>query len=148
MKIYIGPYTYDGENREVNVEIHPYDTWSLDCTLAEIILPALIQLKKEKHGSPLIDDEDVPHLPKQSWSSNESSQFDMFYSEEQDILFWNQFEIRWDWVMNEIIYAFDCIVNKDEPYMRFDSIEEARTEQNRITNGLKLFGKYYQGLWD
>ena len=42
------------------VKIDHYDTWSMDHTLSHIVLPMLKQLKKDKHGSPLVDDEDVP----------------------------------------------------------------------------------------
>lgn len=148
MKVYIGPYLNSGEDREVKIELQPYDTWSLDYTLAEIILPSLIQLKNTKHGSPMVDDEDTPHLPKQQQTSNESFQIDMFESEEQNDLFWDQYEVRWNWVLDQMIYAFDSLVNKDAPYMRFDNLIEARHENEKIENGFRLFGKYYTGLWD
>ena len=45
------------------VKIDRWDTWSMDHTLAFIILPMLKQLKADKHGAPFVDDEDVPeHL--------------------------------------------------------------------------------------
>jgi hypothetical protein len=50
--------------------------------------------------------------------------------------------------MDEMIYAFDCKANKDEVYMRFDDREEIQKEQDRISNGFRLFGKYYENLWD
>ena len=34
------------------VKIDRYDTWSMDHTLADIILPMLKQLNTEKHGAP------------------------------------------------------------------------------------------------
>ena len=42
------------------VRIDRYDTWSMDHTLADIILPMLKQLDATKHGAPHVDDEDVP----------------------------------------------------------------------------------------
>ena len=42
------------------VKIDYYDTWSMDHTLADIILPMLQQLKASKHGAPYVDDQDVP----------------------------------------------------------------------------------------
>jgi hypothetical protein len=42
------------------VKIDRWDTWSMDHTLAEIILPMLKQLNETKHGAPHTDDEDVP----------------------------------------------------------------------------------------
>jgi hypothetical protein len=42
------------------VKIDKWDTWSMDHTLAQIVLPMLKQLQATKHGSPLVEDEDVP----------------------------------------------------------------------------------------
>src|SRR6056300_353852 len=151
MKIKIGPYP-DGDDihveRQIDIRIDRYDTWDMDHTLAYIVLPMLKQLKETKHGSPWVDDEDVPHSAKTQWSRDEANQIDMFGSKEQDELFWEQYHVRWNWVINEMIYAFDCKVNKDVPYMRFKDINEIRIEQARIANGFRLFGKYFEGLWD
>ena len=46
--------------QKINVRIDKHDTWSMDHTLAHIILPMLKQLKETKHGAPNVDDEDVP----------------------------------------------------------------------------------------
>ena len=151
MKVEIGPFPDSDDIHEdqlISVHIDPWDTWNIDHTLAYIVLPMLKQLKETKHGSPIVDDEDVPHLPRMQRSRNESAQYDMFHTEEQDQLFWKQYEVRWDWVMDEMIYAFDCKVNKDDVFMRFDDQDEMRKEQDRIANGFRLFGKYYEGLWD
>ena len=42
------------------VHIDNYDVWSMDHTLALIILPMLTKLQKQKHGYGMIDDKDVP----------------------------------------------------------------------------------------
>ena len=42
------------------VKIDHWDTWSMDSTLAPIILPMLKQLRETKHGSVIVDLEDVP----------------------------------------------------------------------------------------
>ena len=48
-------------NRDIRyVKIDAWDTWSMDTTLNRIILPMLKQLKKDKHGAPHVDNEDVP----------------------------------------------------------------------------------------
>lgn len=173
--------------RRVKVELDRWDTWNMDQTLAHIILPMLKQLKESKHGSPMVDDEDVPHLPKQQYTSNESMQEDMFASEEQDELIWKQYEVRWNYVLDEMIWAFEHLagdktewedqfhtgkmdrimvpVDKDgnevpeeeakffewrkgpNDTSHFD-IEGYRKYADRIQNGLRLFGKYYRGLWD
>ena len=50
----------DRRTQKVKVRIDEWDTWSMDSTLALIILPMLKQLQETKHGAPLVDDADVP----------------------------------------------------------------------------------------
>ena len=140
MKINIENYTDDGEDQVVEVQIDPWDTWSMDYTLAPIILPMLRQLKETKHGAPNVDDDDVPEQLRSTSAPPKENEWDTdkFHFE------------RWDWALDEMIYAFDCKANKDEVYMRFDinDREAMEKEQQRISNGFRLFGKYYEGLWD
>lgn len=141
MKIHIPDYD-EIEQIGEEIIIHSWDTWNMDYTLAKIILPMLKQLKATKHGSPNVDAEDVPLnlRPK-----------------EEDVLKYKElgetdpdFFKRWDWVLDEMIYAFDCKVNKEEVYVRFDIKDRKgmEKEQERISNGFRLFGKYYESLWD
>ena len=44
------------------VKIDKYDTWSMDHSLAHIVLPMLRQLKATQHGSGQVDPEDVPEI--------------------------------------------------------------------------------------
>ena len=122
------------------IEIENFDTWSMDFTLAPIILPMLIQLRATKHGSPVVDDEDVPEELRSSSVPPVESKYDID----------DNYHKRWDWVMDEMIYAFDCRANKDEVFMRFDikDKESMDKEQARISNGFRLFGKYFENLWD
>ena len=137
MKVNIEEYTDDGEDQVVEVQIDPWDTWSMDHTLAHIVLPMLRQLKETKHGSPNVDNEDVPeelHMP-DGWYEEKYNR-----NGETDPHFFD----RWDWALDEMIYAFDCKTNKDEVYMRFDIATERgamEKEQDRISNGFRLFGK-------
>jgi len=153
------------------VKIDRYDTWSMDSTLADIILPMLKQLQKDKHGSPFVDDEDVPEELKSTSAPPKENE----YSTDD-----NHFK-RWDWALNEMIFAFECKVDdtwqekfssgefdkktvacqwdengKAKMYqwidgpkhtyaLDFDGMQEV---QKRITNGYRLFGKYYEALWD
>lgn len=131
-----------GPEQKVKVHIDPWDTWSMDHTLAPIILPMLKQLKETKHGAPQVDMTDVPqHLRVNDVESR--AYWDKGETDEK----W--FE-RWDWVLDEMIYAFDCKANKDDVYMRFDIDDQdgMKAEQERISNGFRLFGKYYESLWD
>jgi len=133
---------FDRRQQKIKVHIDPWDTWSMDHSLAPIILPMLIQLKESKHGAPHVDDEDVPKELQSKYAvepgnpligTTDSSWFD-----------------RWDWVLDEMIYAFACKAEKDEVYMRFDADDKEgmQAEQSRISNGFRLFGKYYEALWD
>jgi hypothetical protein len=55
-------WVWDLIHPQINyVKIDRWDTWSMDSTLADIILPMLKQLKKTNHGAPYVDDEDVPY---------------------------------------------------------------------------------------
>jgi hypothetical protein len=54
-------FIYDkSKNRNIKIKIHDYDVWGADSTLSLIIAPTLRRLKQKKHGSPFVDDEDVP----------------------------------------------------------------------------------------
>jgi hypothetical protein len=138
MKVNIGPYTDDDAGQVIEVHIDKYDTWSMDHTLAPIILPMLKQLQETKHGAPLVDDEDVPEELKSTSAPTKENDWDTDDN-------WHK---RWDWVLDEMIYAFDCKANKDDVIMRFENTKEIDKEQERISNGFRLFGKYYEALWD
>lgn len=138
------------------VKIDRYDTWSMDYTLSKIVLPMLKQLKETKHGSPNTDDDDVPdHL--KSINSKKLSEYDVDE---------NHFA-RWDWVLSEMIWAFEQNVdtNSEDQFYDHSQVDKKSsfTEQigkikidhdglnahsERKANGFRLFGKYYQGLWD
>jgi len=153
------------------VKIDYWDTWSMDHTLGQIALPMLKQLKEKKHGAPIVDDEDVPEELKSTSAPAKENEWDI-----DD----NHFR-RWDWVMDEMIFAFEHHINKEweEAYRsgEFDhksvacewyengkpkmfKLEEGpnhtykadyegmRVVEDRIKNGFRLFGKYYQALWD
>ena len=153
------------------VKIDYWDTWSMDHTLGQIALPMLKQLKDKKHGSPCVDDEDVPEELKSTSAPAKENEWDVDG---------NHFK-RWDWVMDEMIFAFEHHLNKEweEAYRSGESdhksvackwdetgkpklfrLEEGpnhtykadyegmRVVEDRIKNGFRLFGKYYQGLWD
>ena len=133
----------DRMKQKVHIHVDPWDTWSMDHTLAPIILPMLKQLQANKHGGPYVDYEDVP----EDLRPNDVEIEHCKNMRQVD----THFFARWDWVMNEMIYAFDCKANKDDPLMRFEYPEEKDqmlAEQERISNGFRLFGKYYEALWD
>ncbi len=151
----------------VKVRIDPWDTWSMDDTLAHIILPMLKQLKETKHGAPYVDPKDVPkelQPKKQTKKQKDNGETDSTHFE------------RWDWVLDEMIFAFETKVDDGRWEEQFESgtsdiqwktLENGMSEmvrgpndtkeydwegrkkyQERISNGFRLFGKYYENLWD
>lgn len=131
MYVRLGRYPDEDKDRDEQIVIHKYDTWSMDHTLALIIVPMLKQLKETKHGAPNVDCIDVPMRlqPKQLEvvRYRESGETD------------ENFFKRWDYVLDEMIWAFEQIANETD-------LSDA--EEKRVNSGLKLFGKYYRSLWD
>lgn len=85
------------KKRKVKVHIDYYDTWDMDTTLALIILPMLKQLKDQQLGSPLVDDEDVPEELRSTSAPPKENPWD------EDA----NFHKRWNWVLDEMIWAFE-----------------------------------------
>jgi hypothetical protein len=102
MKVAIGPYPKKSIDRKISVRIDKYDTWSMDSTLAHIVVPMLKQLKKTTHGAPNTDDADVPaHLKSTADKKpRKEHECDKFHFK------------RWAWILGEMIFAFEG-VNKD-----------------------------------
>ena len=129
--------------QKTSIRIDKFDTWSMDHTLAPIILPMLKQLKETKHGAPWVAVADVPKelrpTKKQLMDYEKDGTTDPKFFE------------RWDYVLDEMIWAFEqkCRDDwmSDYDYNKWDS-EGANAHQARMTNGFKLFGKYYESLWD
>ena len=128
MRVRLGPYR---KNRATRVEIEPHDTWSMDCTLAMIIHPMLVQLKATTHGYPSTTTEQ-----------------------------------EWNEILDEMIWAFEqkCRDHWEDDYygdydedqkngsmvgsFKWIDHEGLKTHQERMTNGFRLFGKYFENLWD
>ena len=145
---------FDRRIQQVNVRIDKWDTWSMDHTLAHIVLPMLAQLKATTHGAPNIDDKDVPKELRSTSAAPKENSWDI-----DD----NHFK-RWDWILDEMIWAFnqkcrddwesDFYEYKHDDTERFglklvwEDREGQKAHQKRMANGFKLFGKYYENLWD
>ena len=124
--------------RKIQVRIDKYDTWSMDVTLSYIIIPMLKQLKETKHSAADVDDKDVPKKLRSTSSpkkkKNEIDRDPAGLIEQNDNWF-----ARWDWVLDEMIWAFSLNLEEDTWPEKHDK---------RMKNGFRLFGKYYQNLWD
>ena len=111
------------KEQKIKIRIDDYDIWSMDETLALIILPMLKKLKEHNYGSSTVDNEDV--------------------SEDLRIDGDDLHPKRWDYVLDEMIWAFERKVEND--YLYDESYKE---RQKRMNNGFRLFGKYYEALWN
>jgi hypothetical protein len=157
MFVRLGQYQDDGSERETHIVIHHYDTWNMDHTLALVIHPLLLQLKETKQGAPFVDDEDVPAELMAKYADEKG---DMNTGQTDS----NWFQ-RWDWVLDEMIWSFEQKLDdegdskfygewvEDETktlgghFAYFDN-EGLKEYQSRVSNGFRLFGKYYEALWD
>lgn len=179
MKVNIRKYPKGNVKRRTAIEIEDFDTWSLDHTLALIILPALIQLKNTKHGVP------SNFIDRAGGDMDRNYCFD-FIKEDEDRVFADLCE-EWDRTLDKMIWSFQQLAIDDEysskyHHGRMDIGWEKTKEQfpnpvtgkmehmyemvdknpdehwydhvghmmheERIQEGLELFGKYYRNLWD
>lgn len=170
MRVVIGNYpkynkkTKKTPDRKIKVELDRWDHWNANETLALIIVPVLKALKKNKMGAPFTDDEDVPEHLRSTNAPPKKNEHDV------DKFFFK----RWDWILKEMIWAFEQELKDWESkfhHGRIDikwkelengmhqmmkgpkdthtfDIEGARAHQARMANGRRLFAKYYDGLWD
>ena len=153
MKVSIGKYPNKDGKQKVSVRIDPWDTWSMDGTLALIIHPMLKQLKKTQHGAPYTDDEDVPEHLRSTAAKPKKNDWDT-----------DEFHFkRWDWVLDEMIWAFGEEVKDKEPnfwiekpkwnkegIVKSGKLDNEKRDKyfGRKKNAFRLFVKYYENLWD
>lgn len=174
MKVNLGRYPQGNAQRRLRIQIDPWDTYSLDHTLALIIVPALRQLRAEKHGVP-------GNMPAMQYGTEDwrGQQCFDFYSEDDPHL--DVAQQQWDEILDHMIWAFEQIADDswEQQYHtgvtdyqkkpcawdaagnptlyglehgpshthEFDE-QGYRRHQERIQEGLDLFSKYYFNLWD
>jgi hypothetical protein len=89
--------------RKIDVKIDDYDTWGMYETLSVIIAPMLRQLRDTKLGYPLVDNKDVPvELRVKKPKNFYMGEFTEKHKEVE-----NKEIAKWDWVLNEMIFAFE-----------------------------------------
>ena len=168
MKAIIGEYSDNGD-REIDIVIDPYDSWSAEHTMALIILPLLKQLRTKKHGSP----GNMLEFTQSSDYNWYQRSFDFY--EEGDEAADEAGHARWGKMLDHIIWSFQMHVDGDEVGLTAfvtvegdgrefeDMVDENNiwigddteydwagytAHQQKIQEGFDLFGKYYQNLWD
>lgn len=87
----------NNRDRKINIRIDSYDVWSADHTLALVIHPVLVELQKQKQGSPNVDDEDVPENLRSTAAAPKENEGDTD----------DNHHLRWEWVLGEMIWAFE-----------------------------------------
>lgn len=119
------------------VKIDQWDVADAHFNLALIIAPLLVEMRKEKLGAPFTKAADAP----------------MFSGDD------GYDEDRWNWILNEMIFAFSAIIDPEREsqfYFKTESgskqaydvdIEAQMVYEDRVANGLRLFGVYFQDLW-
>jgi hypothetical protein len=132
----------------------------MDHTLALIAYPMLKQLQATKHGSPFVDDEDVPE-PLRSTAPGARDRCENDWDTDE------HFHERWTYVLGEMVWAFEQEVSDQgdsqfyehspkipgEDFM--ESVRRMKVDEvglkayhARKKNAFRLFGKYYEALWD
>lgn len=159
-------------SRQVYVRIDSYDTWNMDSTLGLIILPMLRQLKERQHGAGFVDDSDVPEELKSTavpakenaWDTDANhfkrweyalDQMIFAFERKNDDSWQDKYrtgEIDIKWVPSEQLDSKGKPLTyqmthgpKDTYECDYEGMER---EQKQISNGFRLFGKYYENLWD
>lgn len=124
--------------RKEYVRIDKSDTWAVDHTLALIIHPVLVKFKQHNNGfPPIIDLDDLPENLKTIVDTDDVQAG----------------EVQWDWILDEMIWAFEQSADDswEEQFftsrlIKFDK-DNYKKHYQRIQNGQRLFGKYYNNLW-
>jgi hypothetical protein len=169
-------WVWDKIDRKIDyVKIDRWDTWSMDNTLSHIILPMLKQLRESKHGAPFVDDEDVPEELKSTSAPPKENEWDTddnhfkrwdYVLDEMIFAFEHKVDDSWedDYREGNIDHLW-VPVDKDGKevpkgehkfYQMADGpnhtykcdYDGMKIVYDRMQNGFRLFGKYYQGLWD
>ena len=142
------------------------EVWNFDSYMAKWALPRLKHLRISKNGYPcgVISGNDENQL-----------RFDFYKKSEQEVE--DEAKAKWDIILDKIIWSFENLDNWPEPIkppnyderyrveerggiegnggLEFVSIDDRKWDwapvnkhQEKIQEGLDLFAKHYQNLWD
>lgn len=143
--------------QKIRVHIDDWDIWSVDMTLAHIALPLVEKLRDEMMGFAMVKNKDVPEHLRATQEEIDQSMIDGTLDDRA--------EARWQYILNEIIFALEHVVDDswEDKYYEYtgETIDNTllpeiinvdrdgwKTTHERIENGLQLFGKYYRAMWD
>jgi len=164
MKVYIGNWPKNpAKERKVDIRIDKWDTWSMDNTLALIIEPMLKQLKATKHGYPctgganlsMIEDGNCSGCNCQNdwdiildkmifaFESLNNDYEDQYHSGECDFI-WTPIDAKGNETPDGEWRRMDYGPNHTH---KFD-VAGWKAHNEKIQEGLELFGKHFRNLWD
>jgi hypothetical protein len=137
------------------IKIDRWDIWDAQSDLAFIIAPLLQKFRADMRGIPYTNRVDAPHIDTEDGHD----------------------AARWEWILDEMIFAFKAINDprrenqfysgelswhfetveldgqtfrefKEDSKSTFEIDREGqKAYEERVANGLRLFGVYYQSLW-
>lgn len=163
------------KKRRVYVKIDNYDVWSMDHTLGMIALPMLKRLQEVKHGAPFVDDDDVPEELKSTSAPPKENEWDTdanhfkrwdWAINEMIFAFEHKLDDSWqdafrsgeiDWLSVPVDKDGKEVPRKEAKFFQMKDgpnhtykcdYDGMKVVEERIQNGFRLFGKYYQSLWD
>jgi hypothetical protein len=176
MKVNIRNFNKGPGERKIDVKVERWDTYSMDHTAALIILPLLLQLKQSKMGVPnefvdrfggdsdnnycfdfLKDDENYVFdqgckkwdeiLEKIIWSFQQlvDDSYDSKYYHGEMRIGWKPIEIP-NPTTGTLTKAYEMVDENPNEHW-YDHVGHMLHE-DRIQEGLELFGKYFRALWD
>lgn len=169
---------WNNRPRKIKVHIDYYDVWSADHTLSMVIAPTLKKLKEHQHGYPHVYDEDVPEelrmtdedrkklehdgtvdskhearwnyiLDEMIWAFNQHASQEGDDGDSEYYHNIDQLEMVFTPIEGKKASELSFNHQKDPtkpPYWRDD--EGLKKHHERKRNGVRLFAKYYECLWD
>lgn len=176
MKVNIRDFNRGPKERKIDVKVERWDTYSLDHTAALIILPLLLQLKHSKQGVPSDfvsrvggdmdsnyvfefiqeDENDVFDKLCQQWEETIDKMiwsFQQIVDDSYDSKYHHgDMKIGWKPVQRPnpvtgVVEEMYEMVDENPGEHWYDHVGHMLHEE-RIQEGLELFGKYYRSLWD
>jgi len=150
------------KKRHVEIQIDKYDTWSMDSTLALIIVPMLKQLRDTTHGYP----GDFSH---EDYGRQQGFEGEGFEFPEDGFEQWQATLDKMIWAFEQVLdddwedqyrtgsIEFDCVPCEDSDHWELVRSEDDTSiidydgiaaHNARMQEGFDLFGKYYRSLWD
>lgn len=163
-------WIYDKRKRNIKIHIDKWDVWSMDTTLAYIIVPMLKELRKQAHGYPMDFCTEDDRCEAQTLFEGEGFEF----PEDSGAVSWAE-------TLGKMIWAFEQVIDfdwedqyrtgeadfqwvdsdyEDGTSLKYSTMIDGpnhtlevdydgiRKHQERMQEGFDLFGKYYRNLWD